>query len=47
MGLFDKIKDTANQAMDAATKFADEKGISEKVSGVTSSLKKASKSCSG
>lgn len=41
MGVFDKIKETANQAKDAATKFADEKGISEKVSGATASIKKA------
>lgn len=30
MGFFDKLKDTANQAKDAATKFAEDKGISEK-----------------
>lgn len=41
MGFFDKIKDTANQAKEAATKFADEKGISEKLSGATASIKKA------
>ena len=41
MGLFDKIKDTANQAKDAATKLADEKGLSEKMSGATASIKKA------
>lgn len=41
MGLFDKIKDTANQAKDTAAKFADEKGISEKVASAASSLKKA------
>lgn len=41
MGLLDKIKDTASQAKDVATKFADEKGISEKVSGATASIKKA------
>lgn len=40
MGLLDKIKDTANQAVESASKFADEKGISEKVSNATSSLKK-------
>jgi hypothetical protein len=28
MGLLDKVKETASQAKDAATKFADEKGIS-------------------
>jgi len=41
MGIFDKVKDAASQAKDAATKFADEKGISEKVSGATGSIKKA------
>lgn len=41
MGLFDKIKDTANQAKESVTKFAEEKGINEKVSGATDSLKKA------
>lgn len=40
MGVFDKIKDTVNHAKGAAAKFSDEKGISEKVAGVTDSIKK-------
>lgn len=40
MAFFDKLKDTANQAKNAATRFAEEKGISEKVSGATTSIKK-------
>ncbi len=41
MGIFDKVKDTANQAKDTAAKFADEKGIGEKIGGAAESLKKA------
>ena len=41
MGLFDKVNDAASQAKDAAAKFADDKGISEKVSGAASVIKKA------
>ena len=37
MGLLDKVKETASQAKDAATKFADEKGIS----GGSGSIKEA------
>jgi hypothetical protein len=41
MGLFDKIKDTATQAKDKATQFAEDKGIAEKINSVTDSAKKA------
>ncbi len=41
MGIFDKIKDVAGQAKGAATKFADEKGLSEKISKATDSVKKS------
>lgn len=41
MGIFDKVKETANQAKDAAVKFADEKNIGEKLGDATGSLKKA------
>lgn len=41
MGLFDKIKDTANQAKDKASQFAEKKGIAEKISNATDSAKKA------
>lgn len=41
MGVFDKIKDTASQAKDAAAKFAEEKQIGEKLSGAKDSIKKA------
>lgn len=40
MGLLDKVKDAASQAKTAATKFADEKGIGDKVNGATGSIKK-------
>lgn len=39
--IFDKIKDSANQAKDAATRFADEKGVSDKISGAAAGIKKA------
>lgn len=39
MGLLDKVKDTAMQAKDSAAKFAEEKGIAEKVSKATDSIK--------
>lgn len=39
--ILNKIRDTANQAKDAATKFADEKGISDKVSEAAAGIKKA------
>jgi len=41
MGIFDKIKDTAINAKDKAVAFAEEKGISEKVSNVGDSIKKS------
>jgi hypothetical protein len=41
MGLFDKIKDTASQAKDKATHFAEEKGIAEKMGNIAESAKKA------
>ncbi len=41
MGMFDKIKDTANQAVGAAKNFADEKGIAEKISSATTSIKES------
>lgn len=39
MGLLDKMKDTAMQAKESATKFVEEKGIAEKVSNATASIK--------
>lgn len=41
MGLFDKVKDTANQAKDAATKFVNEKEIGERVGDATGAIKKS------
>lgn len=41
MGIFDKIKDTANQAKNEVSKFAEKKGIAEKLEGATSGIKKA------
>ena len=39
--ILNKIRDTANQAKDAATRFADEKGIRDKVSGAAAEIRKA------
>ena len=41
MGLFDKIKDTAGQAKEKASQFAEEKKLGEKFSNVTSGIKKS------
>ncbi len=39
MGFLDKVKETAKQAKDTTMKFAEEKGVSEKVSKATDSIK--------
>ncbi len=41
MGFFDKIRDTASQAKEMATKFADDKQLGEKFDSAKDSLKKA------
>lgn len=40
MGIFDKIKDTANQAKNEVSKLAEKNGIAEKLEGATSGIKK-------